>query len=239
MIHGQAPTMAHSFDPQQDAEFDQYAASYESMHAESIAVSGEDTGYFASYKQRVLERLLGKGFDRPGLDFGCGIGNLTRLLVQSFPIVHGYDPSLKSTLLAKERAPGASFFHQEEVLPRDHYGFVVLANVLHHVPAGERPRLMTAIVSLLAPGGRLVVFEHNPLNPFTRRAVASCPFDEKAELLYPWQVRRRLRQAGLQDVQLNYIVFFPRALSFARPLEQRLRHVPLGAQVCAWAIKPF
>src|ERR1035438_7593719 len=58
------------------AEFDRYAKSYEEMHAQNVELSGEGTEYFAIYKQKVLERLLGKGFEKPVLDFGCGIGNL-------------------------------------------------------------------------------------------------------------------------------------------------------------------
>ena len=92
--------MRESFDPQHKAEFDRYAGSYEDMHAASIAASGESTDYFAIYKQRVLERLLGKGFARPVLDFGCGIGNLTTRLRESFPSVDGYDPSSESIKLA-------------------------------------------------------------------------------------------------------------------------------------------
>src|SRR5262245_46947324 len=111
--------MAESFDPQHRAEFDKYAGSYEDMHATSIAASGESTEYFAIYKQRVLERMLRKGFDRPVLDFGCGIGNLTRLLTESFPHVHGYDPSSESTELAKRRTPAATFFDDPEALPKE------------------------------------------------------------------------------------------------------------------------
>lgn len=243
--------MSESFDPANKAEFDRYAGSYESMHQASISASGESTEYFAVYKQKVLERLLGKGFARPVLDFGCGIGNLTRLLVDSFPVVHGYDPSSESVRLARERTrpgvdpapdePGAArhatFFDDTEALPKDHYGAAVLANVLHHVPPANRPGLLHTLRDVLAPGGKLVVFEHNPLNPVTRRAVAACPFDENAELLYPWAVTRLLKGAGLGDVERDFIVFFPRMLSAARSLEPKLHWLPLGAQVCAWGVK--
>jgi hypothetical protein len=90
---------------------------------------------------------------------------------------------------------------------------------------------------LLAPGGRLVVFKHNRLNPVTRRVVALCPFDDGARLLYPWQVKALLRGARLSDVGLEFIVFFPKSLRAVRSLEPRLGWLPLGAQVCAWGIR--
>lgn len=218
-------------------DFDKYAGSYEALHAENVAASGEPPSYFAAYKRDVLQRLLGTRFDAPLLDFGCGIGCLTELLVRSFPEVHGHDPSLGSLKEARSRAPGARFFDRTGELPKAHYGAVVLANVLHHLAPSERPAILSTATSLLRSGGRLVVFEHNPLNPLTRRTVALCPFDEGARLLYPWQVKALLRGAGLAAVALDFIVFFPRLLRVARPLEPRLGWLPLGAQVCAWGIR--
>lgn len=229
--------MGTSFDPQQSAEFDQHARGYDDMHRASIKASGEDPEYFAIYKQKFVARLLGAGFDRPVLDFGCGIGNLTRFLVESFPTVHGYDPSAESARLAAERAPRAKFFDSTDALPRDHFGAAIVANVLHHVPVAERPALLATIASTLAPGGRLIIFEHNPFNPVTRKAVAACPFDDNAILLKPAEVKSLLRGAGLSDVDLDYIVFFPRALAALRGLEPALAWLPMGAQVCGWGLK--
>ncbi|MGO8993227.1 MAG: class I SAM-dependent methyltransferase [Polyangiaceae bacterium] len=226
-----------SFDPQHQAEFDQYAGSYDAMHAHSVAASGESPEYFAIYKQKVLERMLGPGYAQPILDFGCGIGNLTTHIAKSFPVVHGYDPSAECATLAQKRAPTAKFFDDPEALPKNHYGTAILANVLHHVPPENRAGLMKTVASTLAPGGRLVIFEHNPWNPVTRHAVAICSFDENAILLYPSEVKRLLRGAELFKVDLDYIVFFPHALAAMRPMEPGLKWFPLGAQVCAWGFR--
>jgi 2-polyprenyl-3-methyl-5-hydroxy-6-metoxy-1,4-benzoquinol methylase len=229
--------MGESFDPEQTAEFDRYALSYEELHAAVLAPMGEGTRYFAQYKRGVLEDMLGPGFASPVLDFGCGIGNLTQLLTASFPNVHGYDLSSEATQSAARRTPGARFFHEVEQIPRAHYGAIVLANVLHHVQPAQRSALLASVRDLLLPGGRLVVFEHNPWNPLTRRAVDACPFDENAALLYPSEARRLLRRAGLAEVGVKYIVFFPRLLQMLRPFERRLAWLPLGGQFCAWGVK--
>ena len=58
-----------------------------------------------------------------------------------------------------------------------------------------------------------------------------------ASLLYPWELKRLLRAAGLSAVALDFIVFFPRVLRAIRPLEPFLAWLPLGAQVCAWGTR--
>jgi 2-polyprenyl-3-methyl-5-hydroxy-6-metoxy-1,4-benzoquinol methylase len=246
---GYAAAMGKSFDPAHtaaeadadanananaDQEFDRFAADYDAMHRANIAVTGEAPEYFARYKRDVLARMLGPSFARPLLDFGCGIGNLTCLLAEHFSDVHGYDPSSKSVDIASRRAERATFHAEFEAIPRAHFGAVVLANVLHHVRPAERPTIIRDMVELLARGGRLIVFEHNPLNPLTRRAVRACPFDEGVELLWPWALTRLLAGAGLRGIRRDFIVFFPRALAALRRWEPSLRRLPLGAQIVAW-----
>jgi len=211
------------------AKFDQYAEGYSSLVAESVRGSGESNEYFLEYKLGCLERL---GLDpgAPLLDFGCGVGSLTRLLTRRFSTVHGYDPSVKSVEIARAQVPSASFYDQASNLEDDHYGAAILSCVLHHVPPGDRVGLLHTVRNKLRPGGKLVVFEHNPWNPLTRRAVAACPFDDDAVLLWPGEVCRLLEGAGFERVNLDYIVFFPRALSPLRPFEPRLRWLFLGAQ---------
>lgn len=217
---------------QEDAarKFDRYVTTYEGLHRSSIAASGEDPAYFHDYKIECLRRaglLAG-----PLLDYGCGIGNLTERFARVPEVheLHGYDPSAESLGEAIERAPSARFHSAVETIPRGHFATAVLSGVLHHVAPRQREGVLETVRGALRPGGRIVVFEHNPLNPVTRRAVAACPFDDDAILLWPWEARRLLRRAGFYAIRLDFIVFFPKALSFLRRFEPRMRHVVLGAQ---------
>jgi 2-polyprenyl-3-methyl-5-hydroxy-6-metoxy-1,4-benzoquinol methylase len=209
-------------------KFDAYAQSYESLHKSSVASSGEDPSYFHDYKIGCLVRraLL----DGPVLDYGCGVGNLTERLVSRAPEVHGYDPSESSRAEARTRASGAVVHDTPESLPAAHFETAILSGVLHHVTPAERPGVLATVRSALRPGGRIVVFEHNPLNPLTLRAVKTCPFDDDAILLPPWTAKRTLADAGFVDVELDYIVFFPKPLAFLRRFEPRLRRLVIGAQ---------
>jgi SAM-dependent methyltransferase len=202
-----------------------------------VSASGEDPAYFHDYKVTCLER---KGLLEAGalLDFGCGIGNLTERLVGRCSEVHAYDPSARSLARARERAPAAHIHDDAKTIPKAHFATVVLSGVLHHVAPSARAELLHTVRGLLRPGGKIVVFEHNRLNPVTRRAVAACAFDDDAILLWPWEARGVLREAGFTSVRTDYIVFFPRALAFLRPLEPKLRRVILGAQQMILATNP-
>ena len=93
---------------------------------------------------------------------------------------------------------------------------------------------MKRLESLLTKGGRLFVFEHNPFNPMTRRMVATCPFDEDAELITYRNMKRLVGESGgLQILAAGYCLFFPQSLSGLRPLEKFLRWLPAGGQYFA------
>ena len=83
---------------------------------------------------------------------------------------------------------------------------------------------------MLRPGGLFVIFEHNPRNPLTVRAVNTCPFDEHAVLIDAKVMQVCLAEAAFTEIQLAYRIFFPRILRALRILEPMLRWLPLGAQ---------
>jgi SAM-dependent methyltransferase len=210
-------------------KFDAYAHNYTQLHANNVAVSGEEPDYFASYKADCLERRGVQRTDRI-LDFGCGIGNVTIKLAERFQNLAGYEPSPASAEKAQARVPGAAIHHDINALPDSTFDVAILACVLHHVQPPERPALLEQLRGKLRPGGRLFVFEHNPLNPLTRYAVATCEFDDDAVLLWPRETKRLLRQNGFSGVELDYIVFFPKPLAFLRAVEPKLAWLPAGAQ---------
>jgi hypothetical protein len=109
--------------------------------------------------------------------------------------------------------------------------------VFHHIPHEEHVALLAEIRRVLVPGGRLFVFEHNPLNPLTRHAVNTCVFDEHAKLIVASTMRGRARDAGFATAGIRYRIFFPHALRRLRPLEAKLTWLPLGAQYCVAARK--
>lgn len=216
-------------------KFDRCAKTYNELMDASVRFSGEDWRYFAEYKITCLKRF-GYGKTTRVLDFGCGTGNLTSLLCDHFGEVAGIDPSCESLARAREVASRATFWSHPDMAADSHFDVSVLAGVLHHVPLADRVCVVKQAMSKLRVNGRIVVFEHNPMNPLTRIAVEKCQFDDDAVLLRPSEVRSVLLSAGCSDIRQDYIVFFPKCLAWFRSLELHLRWLPVGAQTLTTAI---
>ena len=225
------------------SEFDKHAGGYADMLERSLApIGGFDEYYTRRKVDHVAAAVAGS---RPAtlLDFGCGIGSTIGLLRGAFPDVRlaGADVSAGSIAEAARRHPAERFHLLDEGFARSHrdaFDVVYVANVFHHVPPAQRDAVMRQVSGLLAPGGRLFFFEHNPFNPLTRWVVSRCEFDEDAILLRPAEARALARQAGLEIVRLSYLLFFPPKLGAFVRLERGLGWLPAGAQYCLEARKP-
>jgi ubiquinone/menaquinone biosynthesis C-methylase UbiE len=222
------------------AEFDKFAEDYLSTHQRHIAISGEAPDYFARYKIEIVRRLWnrsGKAEPRAILDFGAGIGNSLPHLAAHFPgaQITALDVSAKSLAIAESRFPGLAGFVGYDGggdLPlADHSIDLIFSScVFHHIDAAEHVAIFKTLRRVLAPGGRMIIFEHNPINPVTRYIVATCEFDENAVLIPAGAFRARQQAAGFARVERTYTGFFPAALKRLRPLERFMASLPLGAQ---------
>ena len=228
------------------AEFDRFADEYRADHARNIRLSGEGPDYFASYKIADVHRIVAATpFRRPLriLDFGAGVGNSIAPVRRYFPDAQltCLDVSVRSLAIASARFAGQASFQAFDgrriPFARDSFDVIYAACVFHHIEERLQPPLLREIRRILRPDGHFFLFEHNPLNPLTRHAVDTCPFDENAVLIRAGAMRRRVAEAGFASTGLAYRIFFPRALSWLRPLERMLTVVPLGAQYYVHARK--
>lgn len=219
-------------------EFDAFAATYEQSLDASIGITGESFDYFAHYKAAYIARNIAPSGPARILDYGCGVGLLSKRLLALMPekLIDGFDLSEESIArIGPELQVQGTFTSEECLIGRD-YDVIVIANVLHHVRPEERGELIRKVAARLRAGGKLVIFEHNPLNPLTRRAVSQCVFDEDAVLL-PQRETQDYFESREFRVRRDYIVFFPRGLSWFRFLERFLAWCPLGAQYVVTATK--
>jgi len=219
--------------------FDEYASDYDSTIQRAIGASGESVEFFARLRARLVARTLGSTDDSLSmLDFGCGVGNMTRAVAQLFPRAQfgGTDLSEQSLANARRvtRESGRIRFvaTSRDRLPFEDRTFDVAftSGVFHHIEPADRLFWAKELRRVLKPGGRFFLFEHNPLNPLTVRVVRSIPFDRGVVLLRAGYTVRLLQNAGFTASPPHYYFFFPRSLRALRPLERFLSRVPLGAQ---------
>ena len=224
--------------PLLEAEFDKFADEYNEAHTKNLAITGDKPEYFAQFKARELRRALmraGAAEPRTILDFGSGIGASLPHLAKEFPAsaLTAFDVSQRSLEIARTRFPDcARFVHGPglDVLGDAKFDVIFAACVFHHIPHDMHVDLFSQLAARLEPDGVMIVFEHNPLNPVTRYIVATCPFDENAELIRAGALAATQRAAGFSHVEKRYTGFFPNALSALRPLEPGMSALPIGAQ---------
>jgi SAM-dependent methyltransferase len=218
------------------AEFDRHGADYETTVDRAIAFAGQPHDVYLEAKAHKLLELLRRrlGSERVSvLDVGCGPGLVARHLSGRVSALHGVDVSEAMVERAREAVPDGEFQVSEPGrLPHEdaRFDLTYAVCVLHHVPRGERPALLSEMRRVTRPGGLVVVFEHNPWNPLTRRVVRACDLDEGVELLTRREVVAGLRGAGLEVTDAEYLLFSPWRGARVERLERGLARVPLGAQ---------
>ncbi len=220
-----------------NARFDAHADSYRDEVDRAIAFGGQDVDFFAERKAELLERsarrLLGEPLELSVLDVGCGIGLVDGYLTHSFGSVAGTDVSSAELEVARAANPHVSYtLSDSDRVPHevDAFDVVFAACVLHHLNESDHAGFVAELARVVRPGGLVVVFEHNPLNPLTRLVVRRVAFDEGVRLLRSGSVVSLLESAGLEHVRWLYTTFVPLRGRLARRVEERLASLPLGAQ---------
>ena len=210
--------------------FDDYAAKYKSLCNNLLRFFDSDHEYFLRQKIKLAAKATGS-VSANVLDFGCGIGEALPAIRDYFPDskIFAYDPSEESLRLAREKAPWVHFLDGAS-LTQNKYDCIIVSCVIHHIPPIEWHAASAQMANLLAPGGWLCIFEHNPWNPVTRRIVNSCPFDADAVLLSKRATIRLLEGCGLGVRRSDYYLFFPSKLRWLRKFEPLIRWLPLGGQ---------
>ena len=153
-----------------EAEFDRFADEYHHQHAANIRASGEEPEFFAKYKIDDVSAALRHLGRKPAriLDFGGGVGNSVGFMREAFA---GSESSCsirrrKRWTWRAGAIRGARPFSNSTAgripFPDKSFDLVFVACVFHHIPADLHVPLLREIDRVLANGGSLFVFEHNP-----------------------------------------------------------------------------
>jgi len=178
-------------------------------------------------------RHVGNPADLRFLDLGCGVGLTDAFLVNRVKSVNGVDVAEGVLAKARDRLPAVDYTcYDGRQMPFADNAFDVsfAMCVFHHIVPQNRSSVVREMVRVTRPGGIVVVFEHNPLNPFTQLAVRRCSLDADAVLLSRGETLRLLHAGGLDIVDSRFILLTPWDFALLGILERLFNSLPLGAQ---------
>lgn len=209
----------------QDAHFDEIAGEYD------VSIPDHVIEHLTARRVALAESLIPDG---KVLDVGCGTGRFLGALPSRYDKV-GIDVSVGMLDLAREKglkveqASGAD-------LPFDNDSFDLVATfaVLHHLIDPDVVRAsLREMVRVARPGGAVIVWDHNPLNPYWRFLMAKSPQDQGDECLVPARlILETLRHSPARDVSLRRMTFTPDftppgTLAHVAKAERILERIPL------------
>ena len=200
--------------------------------ADALGYMGGESSYYVARKVHMIAREFKNSLPRRILDFGCGIGLAIPFLNEAFSpdLLVCSDESEESLNILRARHPDVCAVDLGHV-DIEAFDLVFVANVLHHIEPSLRQDVVHDVCLRLRPGGVIGVFEHNPLNPVTRRIVSNCKFDKGVKLLRKSEVIAHLSDVKEMSVlKSGYCLFFPEPLKKMNWIEQYLRWIPLGGQ---------
>jgi SAM-dependent methyltransferase len=228
--------------------FDRVARDYEKIHNRSLP-PGVHSADFIRQRVANVSRWLSEGYAGQEffyLDFGCGNGRMLKSLLESDalkPLVEqgrlrlfGFDTSVESinearSLMDDDRVRLVSDLNH---LPGGvRFDFVISCHVFHHIPLEERAAAAKILRNRMKPSSRLVIWEHNPFNPFTRVLVNMCPFDDDARLLTLNTTKILFGKNSFRCLEHAYVNVFPPRwlrLNAVSATEVKLSRLPIGAQ---------
>lgn len=218
--------------------FDELAPNYDELlrdPARDRFASG--SRFFIEQKCRIVAKRLDalrrrRRTHRPlrVLDAGCGQGAAFQFLAQDARVV-GCDVSWP--MLRAAAVHGRVVLQEPYRLPfaDDAFDAVYVFCVYHHIPADRHADHLRELRRVVAPGGEVMVFEHNPYNPITARIFRRAPIDRGCEMISPPGLKAAFRDAGFDHLSSGFLLFAPERLHRALPfVESSLAWLPLGGQ---------
>jgi SAM-dependent methyltransferase len=227
-------------DPQQRAvadEFNKYHSTYDQAVNKALAFSGLTVDAFMRAKSNDLARFILErvpDHERAAiLDVGCGVGNYHPTIGRVVGSLTGVDVSEACIATARSRNPGVTYdVYEGKRLPYPDAAFALAyaVCVLHHVPPAGWSEFAGEMARVVRPGGWIVVYEHNPHHPLTRKVVRDCEFDRDAVLLTRSQMRRLFTDEGCREVEVRSILTLPPGGGLISRLDRALAWLPMGTQ---------
>lgn len=223
------------------SEFDKFSESYTATNDNQLKnLTGFNLDYFNEYKVKdFIHEIKQNDMNAPKkiLDFGCGVGNSLLFLNKYFPRtkIIGCDVSIKSLALAKIRTKDIknisfNFIKSKLTFQKHTFDSIFSSCVFHHIEPEKHIYWLKQLRYSLKSGGVLFIYEHNPINPFTKYIFKNAEFDKNATMISANKLKALVKKVGFRNVSIQYRSYFPKFLSAFIGIEKLLKNFPFGAQ---------
>jgi ubiquinone/menaquinone biosynthesis C-methylase UbiE len=208
--------------------------------------------YDESLPAHVVEHYLRKRTSfiqahvRPGarvLDVGCGTGTLAARVREAGFQVAGVEPSAGMLDVLRQRAPGIEAVRGSgSAVPfgDGQFDLAYSVAVMHHIAHPDLVRrTVVEMVRVVRRGGLVLIWDHNPRNPYWKLLMARVPQDTGEERLVPEEeFLSALSTAGAELVcarQLGFVPDFvpPALIGLAARAERAVEAIPGLRRLCA------
>lgn len=217
--------------------FDELAQDYDDLLRDPLRDQfASGSAFFIGQKCHIVAKRLRALRHASGttamkvLDAGCGQG-------AAFPFfeddvhVFGCDVSVPMLRTAVQHGPVTVQEPYDLPFADDTFDAAYAFCVYHHIPVEAHARHLRELRRVVAPGGEVMIFEHNPFNPVTARIFRRAPVDRGCEMIRPGALRALFRDAGFERLSHGYLLFTPEPVHRALPfIEPALGWLPLGGQ---------
>lgn len=228
------PTVPESAPLKTPTDFDAVAAEYDESLPEHVVE------HYLRKRLAFIQEHVAPG---PVLDLGCGTGVLAERVAAAGYQVTGLDPSRGMLhVLSGQRRDIPLVAGTGVALPfaADTFALTYCVAVMHHVAAPDAVRrTLQEMVRVTRPGGKILIWDHNPRNPYWPLLMRRVPQDTGGERLIPEdEILAGLAAGGAHPVstdQLGFVPdFAPRPLLGAvASLERIVEALPGVRRLCA------
>jgi ubiquinone/menaquinone biosynthesis C-methylase UbiE len=195
------------------------------------------------YLQQRRDFIAAHAVGRRALDVGAGTGVLAeRLSDDGFEVV-ALDPFSQMLEQLRRRRPEIATIAAPGYaipLPDDAFDLTYCVAVMHHIAEPELVRQTLAeMVRVTRPAGHVLVWDHNPLNPYWPIIMKRVPQDSGAERLVPLgELIAGLRDAGATIVRADRRGLMPEfvpgsLMPLARTVERVVESLPVVRRFCS------
>jgi SAM-dependent methyltransferase len=212
----------------QHALYDAVAHEYDDVFPRHIAE------HYIEKRTQLVKELL--PFGGLVLDVGCGTGQLAAAIASEGFDVFGVDLSASMLAKARERGLAGTYSAITSTLPFADASFDLALTIatLHHLEIEERvAATVREMGRIVKRGGYVVLWDHNPANPYWPILMKRVPQDSGDERLVPLEeLLRDVRGAGLALYQARRSGFMPEfmprpLMGFWRAVERTVEIAPL------------